>query len=222
VTNYKQRFELALPRDLETALAEAPVAYVPLGTLEFHGWHLPLGFDALKAPALCLRACERTGGMVLPPSYFGFAGGHRDYPGSIISEEAHVAGNLRITLDRLHAMGFRVAVVLTGHYPHEQVDLVHAAAREAEAAHPGFRVVGLAEPEAFKDWRGDHAAKWETAVAMSLMPDRVRFDAMAGREDPLHGICGEDPREHATPCLGDDTVAGIVDRLVARVAEACR
>src|SRR5207244_1788356 len=47
------------PDDLEAILAEAPVAYVPLGTSEHHGWHLPVGFDGLKAYALCQRVAEQ-------------------------------------------------------------------------------------------------------------------------------------------------------------------
>lgn len=216
---YEMRFERALPRDLELVLADAPVAYVPLGTLEFHGWHLPLGFDALKAYALCMRACERTGGMVLPPSYFGFAGGHREYAGSIISEESLVAGNLRIALERLHTMGFRAAVVLTGHYPGEQVELVHSIAAEASQRHPDMPVVGLAEPETFDEWCGDHAAKWETSLGLELVPDLVHIDAMEGRTDPLHGIYGEDPRVHASSELGFAAAESIVNWLVARVEE---
>jgi creatinine amidohydrolase len=218
---YEQRFERALPKDLEAALADAPVAYVPLGTLEFHGWHMPFGFDALKAHALLLRACRKTGGMVLPPSYFGFAGGHRDYSGSIISEEELVAGNLHITLERLHAMGFRAAVVLTGHYPGEQVAMVHEVSEEATANHPDMPVLALAEPEAFEVWSGDHAAKWETSLGMELIPELVQMEAMAVSNDPLYGVSGDDPREHASPELGKKTADHVVDWLVTRVREMC-
>jgi len=37
------------PAQLEKALREFPVAYVPFGLIEWHGRHLPLGNDALKA-----------------------------------------------------------------------------------------------------------------------------------------------------------------------------
>ena len=40
-----------------------PVAYLPLGTLEWHGLHNPVGLDALKAHALAVR-CARSGGGV--------------------------------------------------------------------------------------------------------------------------------------------------------------
>jgi len=33
------------PQEFRERLAQAPIAYLPLGTLEWHGEHLPLGAD---------------------------------------------------------------------------------------------------------------------------------------------------------------------------------
>ena len=67
-------------------------------------------------------------------------------------------------------------------------------------------------------YRGDHAAKWETAILMHLRPDLVDLarldDRTAGEEG---GILGEDPRQTATPELGERIVAAIVERLAERV-----
>ena len=35
------------PTDFRIRIAEAPIAYLPLGTLEWHGEHLPLGSDGI-------------------------------------------------------------------------------------------------------------------------------------------------------------------------------
>ncbi|MHA1255309.1 MAG: creatininase family protein, partial [Promethearchaeota archaeon] len=35
------------PQEFQERLLEAPIAYLPLGTLEWHGRHLPLGADGL-------------------------------------------------------------------------------------------------------------------------------------------------------------------------------
>ena len=40
------------PGQLESALRQFPVVYVPFGLIEWHGRHLPLGNDALKAHAI--------------------------------------------------------------------------------------------------------------------------------------------------------------------------
>lgn len=67
-------------------------------------------------------------------------------------------------------------------------------------------------------YRGDHAAKWETAILMHLHPELVDLsrldDETAGERG---GILGEDPRLSATPELGEKIVAAIVERLAERV-----
>ena len=220
----EQSLERMRPEQLEQALAEAPVAYIPMGTLEWHGWHLPLGFDALKAEALCKRAVAQTGGVVLPPTFFGFGGGHRSFPGSIISEEELVAGNLRITLERLIETGFKALVVVTGHYPGEQVDLVVRVVEEVLPGHPEADCwVGpefAAYPGFPDDVRADHAAKWETSLGLALLPELTDLGAFEGKDDPLHGIYGEDPRTTASLELGEETASGIVSEVVAWVRDA--
>jgi hypothetical protein len=38
----KVRYDELLPHEFRKRLAERPIAYLPLGTLEWHGEHLPL------------------------------------------------------------------------------------------------------------------------------------------------------------------------------------
>ena len=56
--------------EIAAAMAEAPLCYLPLGTLEWHGEHAAVGLDALKAHAVCVRAAERSGGLVVPPLHW--------------------------------------------------------------------------------------------------------------------------------------------------------
>jgi creatinine amidohydrolase len=48
-----------------------PVAWLPLGVLEWHGVQNPLGLDALKAEGLLCRAAGDIGGLVMPTLYWG-------------------------------------------------------------------------------------------------------------------------------------------------------
>jgi creatinine amidohydrolase len=52
----KVRFEEMFPWEISAAMAEAPLCYLPLGTLEWHGEHAAVGLDALKAHAVCVSA----------------------------------------------------------------------------------------------------------------------------------------------------------------------
>jgi creatinine amidohydrolase len=240
------RYEFSHPDDLEAALCAAPVAYVPLGTCEHHGWHLPVGFDGIKAQALCTRAAERTGGIVLPPFYYGTGGGHVGYKWTMILDEALVRPILAATLEHLARFGCRVVVLLTGHYAGEQVRMVHSLAEEASARHPAARFIGLTEPEISTAlpgdrYPGDHAAKYETSIALALAAEWVKLGRLTpghdaalvtlpetprrdGRQydpaDPLYAIWGEDPRTAASVEIGRALVDEITRRLVERVVLA--
>jgi creatinine amidohydrolase/Fe(II)-dependent formamide hydrolase-like protein len=60
----KVQFEEMFPWEVAAAMAEAPLCFLPLGTLEWHGEHAAVGLDALKAHAVCVLAAQRSGGLV--------------------------------------------------------------------------------------------------------------------------------------------------------------
>lgn len=231
-------YQEMLPHELEAILASCPVAYWPLGTLEYHGPHLAIGNDALKAEGICRRACARSGGVLVPTLYWGIGGGHKTYPTSIIVRDEVLADLLDDVLAGLYRVGFRVLILLTGHYPGEQVRAVKAAAERMGKAHPEVRIWALPEYEAYPgERRADHAAKWETSILMSLRPELVDISrlldlgAANGPEatrtleemdapGPLHGILGQNPALYANAGLGTETVEVIVDSLVAWVSRS--
>lgn len=240
------RWELLRPDQIEAIVAAAPVAYMPLGTYEHHGWHLPVCFDTIKAHTLCMLAAERTGGVVMPSFYYGTGGGHSDFKWSIIADEHEVRPLLDRTLDRLALFGFRVVVMLTGHYPSQQIELVESAARDAAERNPGTRYFALGEydlsaPEPGDARVGDHAAMYETSIAMALDPSWVDLGELRQGRDPgavtiptsprgpqealdpaaaLYAIGGHDPRVRASLRLGTRLVGEIVSGMAARVSEA--
>jgi creatinine amidohydrolase len=187
-----------------------------------------------------------VGGTVLPTFFYGTGGGHIGYKWTLMLPEAQVAPLIEATLDHLARQGFKVVVLLTGHYPQEQVDMVHRLAAEAQKRHPRVRFIGLTEPEITTpqpgdSYGGDHAAKYETSIALALNPDWVRLGQLtAGRDPnrvtlpdtprnkasthdpahPLYAIHGQDPREKASKELGAKLVGEIVSRLADRVIEA--
>lgn len=240
------QWETLHPDEIEAIVRAAPVVYLPLGTFEHHGWHLPICFDGIKAHSLCMRAAQQTGGVVMPTFFYGTGGGHTDFKWTIILPETAIRPIISATIDRLVQFGFKVVVLVTGHYPSEQVNMVHELAAEAGARFPGVRCIGLTEPEISTPlpgdaYPGDHAAKYETSIAMSLEPDWVRLEYLQFGRDPaqvtlpnsprdanspilnpdhpLYAIYGEDPRVTASQTLGDQLVNEIVDRLVKLVGQ---
>lgn len=202
------------PGQLEAAAREFPAVYVPFGLIEWHGRHLPLGNDALKAHGILVKCAEKHGGVVYPPVYFHAGFGR-----------THLLPVLTHLFERLKATGFRVIIGVSGHNVRDQIDLIDAAL-EPVVADGTVAGVGLWEvtlshgPESDTD----HAAKWETSNMMLLYPEAVDMSELGTGPmnldmKPPHGIGGLDPREHASPQVGERNVELAADAIGRKARE---
>ena len=67
----KMRYEEMLPHEIVKRRKKFPAAFIGLGGLEWHGEHLGVGNDALKAEKLCELAAARSGGFAFPTLWYG-------------------------------------------------------------------------------------------------------------------------------------------------------
>lgn len=216
-------YEGSLPKEFGEELSRAPVAYLPWGALEWHGRHLPLGLDALKAHRLCELVADRAGGIVVPPVWCGFSTlAENGLPYTLEFGRDTVMLLLKEYLEQLAMVGFNLVVVLTGHYgPKHVAALVEAANTFTVSGRHSETVVWvLPEYELARElgYHGDHAAKWETSILMHLRPELVEIERLDDRT-ATEGIYGEDPRRSASCELGAQVVERIVEHLSCRVAE---
>jgi len=59
------------PAEIKAAKAKMPVAYLPLGILEWHGLHNPAGLDGVKAEGVASFLADKFGGVVQPSLFWG-------------------------------------------------------------------------------------------------------------------------------------------------------
>ena len=210
----RHRLQLLRPHQIAARLEERSVVFLPLGTLEFHAQHLPVGLDALNAEEICLRAAVAGGGLVCPTLYYGTGGSHSAFPWSIIPPSgAEIGALLAYSLERLDELGVELAVMFTGHFAPEQVALVEDTAGQWNGRGRRMRALGLSVDGATGLAIGpDHAGRFETTLLHAHRPELVSPELIpeprpseAGedpwgeqRYDPAHslyGVVGPDPRE---------------------------
>jgi len=203
------------PEQIDARLARSSVAYLPLGSLEFHGPHLPIGLDALTAYGICLAAAELSGGVVLPAMHQAVGGEHTRYPWTLMSRSAQpIEELLTETLERLDELGVQRFVILSGHFADEQRDLVARVASAWNATGASSLAVARTLGQApSPPVAPDHAGSFESLLLQALypalvdvnrLPDPDAFPAPAGEDPfgsdrhradhPLHGVFGPDPR----------------------------
>ena len=62
--NEEVRLECMRPEQIERAKARRPAIYLAFGSIEWHGYHNPVGLDALKAHEQLVGLAARCGGLV--------------------------------------------------------------------------------------------------------------------------------------------------------------
>ena len=202
---HKVEYELMRPGEIVEARRRAPVAFVPVGPLEWHGPHLPLGTDALHAWHVSVRVARELGGVVLPPLYAGTdalrlpGNGPEDlgtlgldndarvvgmdFPGfpvkSVYLEESAFGLIVREVVRALKRDIYRLVVLANGHgAAGQQRTLARIALEETEL--PDVRVIHLnvwAPPEPPRLDPG-HAERHEAAVVLAVAGEHVSLDEL--------------------------------------------
>jgi creatinine amidohydrolase len=146
-----------------------PVAYVPLGTIEWHGVHNAVGADTLQAEGLAILCARKGGGLAFPSLYYGesrvealmeanasdreaIAEGMALSPDNFLparmpfsaTEQALNYHKLLLhILAEVESLGFEVGVLVAGHYP--LIDHAHAAVAQ-------FNQRGYGNPRRMLAW----------------------------------------------------------------------
>jgi creatinine amidohydrolase len=173
------RYTHLLLSEFRNILNRNPVAYIPVGLLEWHADHLPLGTDCLRAEAVCDIAAEQLGGIVLPVLYTSCPG-YSSFQGTLVfSHDTAVAVALELCA-QLEKVGFKAALFLSAHGgPAQRAFLADVATR-----YQG-RMSVLALCLSVASGRGDHAGVFETSDMLAAAPHLVQLQLFAYPENPI-------------------------------------
>ncbi|MCL2664451.1 MAG: creatininase family protein [Defluviitaleaceae bacterium] len=209
------------PHELAERIADCPLAYLPLGTLEYHSYHLPLGADGMQADAFFTELAESVGGVVLPMLFLGTAQAKvvdgAELHGSDIPCGQILPGSLYRISDELFAeiieniaklcvrTGFK-ALCAFGHGP-SNAGFYNLKDKMEEKYGIKFINCWHENPDPELLFMADHAAVSETSVMLHYFEDLVDMTLLPKdlNEWPL-AVSGNDPRLYASKELGKRTV----------------
>ncbi|WP_106532306.1 creatininase family protein [Planomicrobium soli] len=130
--------------DVKGKIEKSGVAILPIGAVEAHGPHLPLGTDNYLAERLAAKVAEKTGAFVLPTLPYGQVWSLKNFPGSInVSNESLIGLLVDIGIS-LHQQGFSMFVMINGHLGNAVA--LKEAARKLYSDIPEFKVLYLFYP----------------------------------------------------------------------------
>lgn len=170
-------------RTVERQLSSNPLLILPVGALEAHGPHLPLGADQIQAEATARGLAERTGGLVAPTIAYGSCPGARRFPGTVSISMSALGEFVSQVLGEFIRSGFRRILVLSGHAERGHMASLREAAERTMLQHPQIRIVVLSDYDFVYELRGKlspetdgHAGLLETSRLLAIAPHFVRSD----------------------------------------------
>jgi len=166
------------------------VCILPIGVIEKHGQHLPLGTDVMAARAASIQAGEREYAVVFPEYYFGQIYEARHQPGCITIPPGLLTELLQAVCDEIARNGFGKILIVNGHGGNiNWLDFfcqVQLSQRKDYAVYIARRAWDKKIAEKIAARRktdfGGHADELETSWMMAIRPDLVQLDR-AGDED---------------------------------------
>lgn len=224
------------PRQITERRKACPIAYLPIGTLEWHGLHCPVGTDTLQAEALAIL-CARQGGLCFPPLYYGESrsesliescAADKDKVAALMeldpenfnpdkqpfspTEQIYNYSRLLLhILAEVESLGFKVGVIIAGHYP--LIDQARAAVlyfnKRRYSRYHGMLAWACADYLLVSDQyncAGDHAAGWETSHMLATHPECVDMSELAERGSELVSVSGKMSAWDANAAFGKETL----------------
>ena len=169
--------------DFRDAITRAQgTCLLPIGIMEKHGPHLPLGNDLLNVRYASLNAAQQEYAVVFPEYYFGQIFEAKHQPGTVAYSRGLQLQLLQETTDEMARNGCKKIIIVNGHGGNTNL-LTFFAQSQLEAPHDyvvyvqGFARSGPGEPKHKSDPAGDqHAGESETSVSMIARPDLVHLD----------------------------------------------
>jgi creatinine amidohydrolase len=163
---------------------------LPVGSLEEHGPHLPLGTDTLHAIEVARRVAQRRQVLVAPPVFYGLCRSTREHPGTV-SISGDTLRRLLLDLGReFYRQGLRNLLFISGHAGGTHMCALVEAGETLLAELPEVRVAVVnlldllrevlsARPDLVKTRGDSHAGEVETALMLAAYPQLVQGRAPA-------------------------------------------
>jgi creatinine amidohydrolase len=234
----------------ERVTASKSPVFLPVGALEQHGPHLPLGTDALLATAIAAGAAAASDGIVAPALAYGYksqpkCGGGQHFCGTTSLDAATLIGQVRDTIREFVRHGVERLVLVNGHYENQwfMIEGIDLALRECGTDQLSVmrleywdfcteETLAAIFPNGFPGFALEHAAVIETSMMLHLHPELVRIELIPDEppaEFPPYDMYPT--RTEWVPASGvlssargatADKGARICTEVIARVASAVR
>jgi creatinine amidohydrolase len=184
------RWDELTASDWPRALAQSgQTCILPIGILEKHGPHVPIGSDLIQVREWAARATKKEYAVVFPDYFYGQINEARHQPGTFALSERVVWDLLEATCDEIGRNGFKKILIINGHGGNPQLIRYFIQTRLEKQRDYAVYFFEPANDSAYarqlaalhrSDPNNDaHAGERETSSLLYLRPDLVEMDSAA-------------------------------------------
>jgi len=177
--------------ELEKVIQQNLPAILPLGSIEKHGQHLPVGTDSLIGYKVACLAAKRESVIVMPPLHYTSVSVTHTFPGGISIRADLLLKLLENICDEIYRNGIKKIIIFNAHGGN--ISLVKTFARYSLEMHKPY-LLFLVEPWALmekeikkvKESKNiGHACEIETSLMLYLYSNLVKKDKIRRARPPL-------------------------------------
>jgi creatinine amidohydrolase len=181
--------ELTSPQFAKAVELSGGVCIIPLGIIEKHGPHLPLGTDLFEAREAAAAAAKKEYAVVFPPYFAGQIFEAKHQPGTVAYSNELMWKMLEETCNELSRNGLKKIVLVNGHGG--STNFLQYFCQSQLASQKDYIVV-LFQDETNPDYNKEieslkkakldgHAGEEETSMMSYIRPDLVDVQAITSQ-----------------------------------------
>ena len=179
--------------EVQEYLKKSDTIVIPVGSLENHGKHMPLGTDTMIPDKIAELLNEKSDLLIAPTINYGATDDLVGFPGTISLGTEGLIALLRTICDQFYRYGFRHFMILNGHGGNSaaiQAVAMHMYRKGAYMANLNWWLMaGQINPE----WAGGHGGAEETAGVMAVDPSLIKYEYIDLSEAIRNDISEEIP-----------------------------
>ncbi|WP_096186753.1 creatininase family protein [Evansella halocellulosilytica] len=164
---------------------EKDIAILPIGAIEAHGPHLPIGTDNILAERVAELLGDKTNALILPVLPLGQVWSLKDFPGSLTISNSTLISIITELGESIYKQGFKKFVIINAHLGNQTA--LKEASRKLLDLVPQLKTFTFFYPD-IKEIAKDvcettgmhdtyfHADEIETSIMLYLAEEKVDMD----------------------------------------------
>ena len=169
--------------DFDKKVKKTKTVIVPIGALEAHGPHLPLGTDTIGIYEVAKKVANTIDVFVAPPLFYGICRSTKKHPGTVGISGDTLRSLVRDIVQGLHANHLQNFILISGHASPVHLSALQEAGESLLEEMPSqVKIAVVSAYDVFRQAASNictteddsHAGEIETSLILHLKPQLVQ------------------------------------------------